>query len=257
MSQRAKEPKSQRAKEPKSQRAKEPKSQRAKEPKSQRAKEPKSQRAKEPKSQRAKEPKSQRAKEPKSQRAKEPKSQRAKEPKSQRAKEPKSQRAKEPKSQRAKEPKSQRAKEPKSGRSSLFGSFYIKVYLKNGGTKMEFERIDNPTDVTHSKIITASLNDKKLNKTNWNKLRSKLTKLAIQTGSSLEELNETIPGLSIVQGIKKPYGWQYNTNGNFSLNGVNAKTCLKNIRKLAEICNAKVYIEFSYKEGTNKGKIQI
>ncbi|MBD2492980.1 T4SS efffector SepA family protein [Nostoc sp. FACHB-280] len=120
---------------------------------------------------------------------------------------------------------------------------------------------ENPSNLTHSKVLRALIDDKEINKPNWNKIAAKVHEIAIQQGMSVEALKR-LTRSNIKQGEINENGYDYLPEANIWIQGVNANTAWRNTLHLLKHLKlpSEIYFEWpSDKEGAahpgEKGKI--
>ncbi|WP_375511741.1 T4SS efffector SepA family protein [uncultured Nostoc sp.] len=119
---------------------------------------------------------------------------------------------------------------------------------------------DTPSNLRHTRVLRALIDDQKIDKPNWNKIVDKTHEIAIQQGMSVEDLIK-LTRFHVVQGEKNEDGFHYLPKANVSVQGVGANLAWRNTLHLMKNLKLPIEIHFEWpnKEGAahpgKKGKL--
>ncbi|MEH1841828.1 MAG: hypothetical protein V7L20_24545 [Nostoc sp.] len=119
---------------------------------------------------------------------------------------------------------------------------------------------DTPSNLRHTKVLRALINDQKIDKPNWNGIVDKAHEIAIQQGMSIEDLIQ-LTRFHVVQDEKNEDGFHYLPKANISVQGVDANLAWRNTLHLMKNLKLpiEIYFEWRNKEGAahpgEKGKL--
>lgn len=119
---------------------------------------------------------------------------------------------------------------------------------------------NSPSNLRHTKVLRALIDNQKIDKPNWNKILNKAHEIAIQQGMSIEDLLK-LTCSRVVQGEKNEDGFHYLPKANISVQGVGANLAWRNTLHLMKNLKLpiEIYFEWPNKEGAahpgEKGKL--
>lgn len=103
-----------------------------------------------------------------------------------------------------------------------------------------------PDDVTHTKVLEASISGRRLAKANWNALVDELLRLARKHVSSVEELRILCPA-NMVAGRKEDDGYSYLPDINLSVQGQDANAACRNSVAIAKEVGIELDVRFMWR----------
>ncbi len=106
--------------------------------------------------------------------------------------------------------------------------------------------LDTPTDLQHTKIIQATIDNQEIRQPNWNKIVHVVHKLAVRQGMLVDELIERTLS-HVVKGEKSDCGFKYIREAHISVQGVDANLAWRNILHLVEELKVKIEIYFEWR----------
>ena len=124
---------------------------------------------------------------------------------------------------------------------------------KDGGASLSSDAPDNgklhfkgaePTDLTHTKVIKAQIDDLGLPNAKWNTILSHLAVIAFKNG--FVDSSEAISG--IVNGKKTDSGYSFCPKANISVQGRGANEAWRTSVELAGRLNSDVVVEFEWRD---------
>ena len=129
---------------------------------------------------------------------------------------------------------------------------------KDGGASLSSDAPDDgklhfkgaePTDLTHTKVMKAQIDDSELPNAKWNTILSHLAIKAFKNG--FVDSSEAVSG--IVNGKKTDSGYKFYPKANISIQGRDANEAWRMSVELAGRLNADVFVEFEWR---NKKKAE-
>ena len=105
-------------------------------------------------------------------------------------------------------------------------------------------------DLTHTKILDASLNGERIDKPNWNRLVDKILILAMREFQNFEKLQKSCP-VNMYLGYKQSEGYHHLGEIGISIQGMPANEACRALILTAQILRAELEITFMWrsKEG--------
>ena len=122
-----------------------------------------------------------------------------------------------------------------------------------GGRRSPVERQIDPKalpNLTHTKVLDASLNGERITKPNWNLLLERVLVYAMALLADFDELRSLCPA-NIVQGRKEDEGYRHLANINVSFQGMSANDACAALVIAAQ--NLRVEVEVVFVWRTRKG----
>lgn len=115
----------------------------------------------------------------------------------------------------------------------------------NGGT---YERkVDAGTDMTHTRVLDASIEGRALAKPNWNKVLDEVVRRAMHTYRDFDKVRLLCP-VNMVQGQKEDEGYGYLADIDISIQGQDANAACHAISRLAQALGLSVDIGFVWRQ---------
>jgi hypothetical protein len=122
------------------------------------------------------------------------------------------------------------------------------AYTQTGPTVEPELRIDprELPNLTHTKVLEASIEGEPVPSANWNLLRDELLRRSVRRVKTLERVRQVCP-VNFVEGRKLDEGYHYLADINLSVQGMDANGACQAIVTAAQVCGIPVDICFMWR----------
>jgi hypothetical protein len=105
----------------------------------------------------------------------------------------------------------------------------------------------NLPNLTHAKLLKASLSGQPRFESTWNSLLDRLIEIAVEREMSVDDIRE-IPGLNVVVGRRTTDGYHYLSKAGMSVQGQDANRAGRGVLSLAKKLGITIEIEFVWRD---------